>query len=113
MKLGASILSVVGAFYYLVVSLVFTLSVTGRFPAEELVALTMLNIGFSMSVCDAWIRDCWYPLYLLTTEALRRTSRDWHNILLRWLSFVSYVTAYGMSQFSQQVLCSTTLCLAG
>jgi hypothetical protein len=49
MKLGASILSVVGAFYYLVVSLVFTLSVTGRFPAEELVALTMLNIGFSIA----------------------------------------------------------------
>jgi hypothetical protein len=28
---------------------VFTLSVTRRFPAEELVALTMLNIGFSMA----------------------------------------------------------------
>jgi len=57
MKLGTCILSVVEAFYYLVVSLVFTLSVTRRFPTEDLVALTVFNTGFSI-VCDAWLRDC-------------------------------------------------------
>jgi len=40
---------VVEAFYSLVVPLVFTPSVTRRFPAEELVALTVFNIGFSMA----------------------------------------------------------------
>jgi hypothetical protein len=36
MKLGASILSVVGAYYSLAVSLVFLFSVMWRFPAEVL-----------------------------------------------------------------------------
>ena len=47
MKLGASILSVVGAYYSLVVSLVFSFSVMRLFPAEVLD--TVLNAGFSMA----------------------------------------------------------------
>jgi hypothetical protein len=49
MKLGASILSVVGAYYSLVVSLVFSFSVMRRFPAEVLATYTVLNAGFSMA----------------------------------------------------------------
>jgi hypothetical protein len=46
---GASILSVVGAYYSLVVSLVFSFSVMRRFPAEVLATYTVLNAGFSMA----------------------------------------------------------------
>ncbi len=49
MKLGASILSVVGAYYSLVVSLVFSFSVMRWFPAEVLTTLTVFNAGFSMA----------------------------------------------------------------
>ena len=47
MKLDASILSVVGAYYSLVVSLVFSFSVMRRFPAEVPATYTVLNAGFS------------------------------------------------------------------
>jgi hypothetical protein len=49
MKLGASILPVVGAYYSLVVSLVFSFSVMRLFPAEVLATYTVLNAGFSMA----------------------------------------------------------------
>ena len=49
MKFGASILSMVGAYYSLLVSLVFSFSVMRRFPAEAPATYTVLNAGFSMA----------------------------------------------------------------
>jgi hypothetical protein len=46
MKLGANILSVVGAYYSFVVLLVSTLSVMRWFPAEVLITLTVLMPAF-------------------------------------------------------------------
>jgi hypothetical protein len=68
MKLGASILSVVGAYYSLVVSLVFSFSVMRRFPAEELATYTVLNAGFSMASVMLGYATVWYPLYLLNSR---------------------------------------------
>ena len=69
MKLGTHILSVVGAFYYLVVSLVFTLSVTRRFPTEELAALTVFNTGFSIASVMLGFATVLHPLYLLNSRS--------------------------------------------
>jgi hypothetical protein len=49
MKLGASILSVVDAYYSLAVSPASPPSVMWRFPAGEPATLTVFNAGFSMA----------------------------------------------------------------
>jgi len=49
MKLSASILSVVGAYYSLAVSPAFPPSVMWRFPAGEPATYTVFNAGFSMA----------------------------------------------------------------
>jgi hypothetical protein len=58
MKLGASILSVVDAYYSLAVSSASPSSVMWRFPAGEPATLTVFNAGFSMASGEARLRDC-------------------------------------------------------
>ncbi len=61
----------VGAYYSLVVSLVFSFSVMRRFPAGEPATLTVFNAGFSMASVKLGSATVWHPLHLL--NSLRAT----------------------------------------
>jgi len=61
---------------------VFTLSVTRRFPAEELVALTVFNTGFSIASAMLGYATVWYPLYLLNS---RSATLSWPGLVLSLL----------------------------
>jgi hypothetical protein len=91
-----------GWFYSLVVCSCYA-SVSRRFPTEELVALTVFNIGFSMASVKLGSATVWHPLHLL--NSLRATP-SWPGRLglsaLAWIPLAIYNNVLScMPQFLQ------------
>lgn len=96
-RLGPRLLAVLGGVYALVASVIYTLVVTRRLPAEELAVLTVFNSGYAIALSILGYVTNWYPR-VLAKEPERFSELAGAGVLasfLAWVSLVVYIAIYG------------------
>jgi hypothetical protein len=96
-RLGARSLAVLGGVYALAVSVIYTLVVTRRLPAEELAVLTIFNSGYAIALAILGYVTTWYPR-VLAKEPERFSELAGAGVLaslLAWISLAVYIAVYG------------------
>ena len=95
-KLGTRSLAVLGGVYALVASVIYTLVVTRRLPAEELAVLTVFNSGYAIALSILGYVTSWYPR-VLAKEPERFSELAGAGVLvslLAWVSLAVYIAVY-------------------
>jgi len=113
-KLGARVLGVLGGFYALVVSLVYTLIVTRRLQLSDLATLTVFNAGYGIATAFLGYATTWYPR-ILAKEPHRISELASVGLLvsiLAWVIFTVYMALLGKFYASIAVLALILLVLA-
>jgi len=113
-KLGPRSLAVLGGVYALVASVIYTLVVTRRLPAEELAVLTVFNSGYAIALSILGYVTNWYPR-VLAKEPERFSELAGAGVLasfLAWVSLVVYIAIYGKFDAAVLALGLTLLILS-
>jgi hypothetical protein len=113
-KLGTRSLAVLGGVYALVASVIYTLVVTRRLPAEELAVLTVFNSGYAIALSILGYVTSWYPR-VLAKEPERFSELAGAGVLasfLAWVSLVVYIAIYGKFDAAVLALGLTLLILS-
>ncbi|MCI4447546.1 MAG: hypothetical protein JHC20_06525, partial [Pyrobaculum sp.] len=113
-KLGPRSLAVLGGVYALVASVIYTLVVTRRLPAEELAVLTVFNSGYAIALSILGYVTSWYPR-VLAKEPERFSELAGAGVLasiLAWTSLVVYIAIYGKFDAAVLALGLTLLILS-
>jgi hypothetical protein len=113
-KLGTRSLAVLGGVYALVASVIYTLVVTRRLPAEELAVLTVFNSGYAIALSILGYVTSWYPR-VLAKEPERFSELAGAGVLasfLAWTFLVVYIAVYGKFDAAVLALGLTLLILS-
>jgi hypothetical protein len=113
-KLGTRSLAVLGGVYALVASVIYTLVVTRRLPAEELAVLTVFNSGYAIALSILGYVTSWYPR-VLAKEPERFSELAGAGVLaslLAWTSLAVYIAVYGKFDAAVLALGLTLLILS-
>jgi len=113
-KLGTRSLAVMGGVYALVASVIYTLVVTRRLPAEELAVLTVFNSGYAIALSILGYVTSWYPR-VLAKEPERFSELAGAGVLaslLAWTSLAVYIAVYGKFDAAVLALGLTLLILS-
>jgi hypothetical protein len=113
-KLGPRSLAVLGGVYALVASVIYTLVVTRRLPAEELAVLTVFNSGYAIALSILGYVTSWYPR-VLAKEPERFSELAGAGVLaslLAWTSLAVYIAVYGKFDAAVLALGLTLLILS-
>jgi hypothetical protein len=113
-KLGPRSLAVLGGVYALVASVIYTLVVTRRLPAEELAVLTVFNSGYAIALSILGYVTSWYPR-VLAKEPERFSELAGAGVLaslLAWVSLAVYIAVYGKFDAAVLALGLTLLILS-
>ena len=113
-RLGSRSLAVLGGVYALVASVIYTLVVTRRLPAEELAVLTVFNSGYAIALSILGYVTSWYPR-VLAKEPERFSELAGAGVLasfLAWVSLVVYIAVYGKFDAAVLALGLTLLILS-
>ena len=113
-RLGSRSLAVLGGVYALVASVIYTLVVTRRLPAEELAVLTVFNSGYAIALSILGYVTSWYPR-MLAKEPERISELAGAGVLasfLAWVSLAVYIAVYGKFDAAVLALGLTLLILS-